>query len=685
MINLSNFHVGNLQDYLNSLYKDLRQYDLVAFWEDVCRDFTVKELLLSSTSSLLTEPRHRRNKARLAESASGSDRLTALLSKAQTEIEKRDEIGLFSCGRKNGTHELAGQRVLQVATIIRNLSFEEDNIRVLARNVTCLRFCLLCASSEWCNLNQMGFDILGNIAGDIMIEEPLATDTCVKEVLLSTLTACISSDDRFQVISSLDILNKLCLTESNEDVIESVLSERRSRVYDQLVNYLSLHDIHLLISTLECLYSLSCLGESTCNSIVRTHGAVEALVSLVTVEAQSYGPKACILMRVVETVPGASAAQAVAAAQPQPPVQQSQPVTQPQTPQQPQAAVLRPPLPVSPVVTTTSNPGTTIVRGQIVQIQRPQLPQNPLPMSPAAQPQPQIRKVLPVTSSSSVQVQNQQRSLIVTNANGQTQQLIIAGSNQQIALNKSGGLVIATTNSSQATPTTQAPPRSQQPQQPPQPQQQQVQLRVSNDEANRQICLSWLKATYETVNGCSIEQQVMYKQYLASLHKLGRKDVISAQHYAVCVRYPKVEIFKLVQFSHELHSNCRTLFGGSVGPNRKQMPDGAIQYHYDGIQVRKVPLPFRVPPQLQQTQPQSQPAAVKPVSTLPPQPQANQARPVQLPSMPVTTVATTTTSPGSPILTHLLHRKNEAPSIELKVISSSFPKRFCAINQIFKL
>ena len=93
------------------------------------------------------------------------------------------------------------------------------------------------------------------------------------------------------MISSLDILNKLCLLEANEDVIESVLSEQTSRVYDQLVNYLSLHDIHLLISTLECLYSLSCLGESTCNSIVRTHGAVEALVSLVTVEAQSYGPK----------------------------------------------------------------------------------------------------------------------------------------------------------------------------------------------------------------------------------------------------------------------------------------------------------------------------------------------------------------------------------------------------------
>merc|ERR1712223_497654 len=338
------FNHSNLQEYLNGLYKDARQYDLVAFWKDVCRDFSVKELLLSSMYGCMDggsgsggskNSRKSRNQALTDQhSMSGSQRIGALMKRVGEEIDKRDDSGIFASGRKGGTHELPGQRVLQIATIIRNLSFEEDNVPVLAKNLTCLRFCLLCASSEWCNLNQIGFDILSNVASDIIIEET-ASDTCVNEVLLSTLTASISSDDRFQVISSLDILNKLCLLEANEDKIESVLSERTSRVYDQLVNYLSLHDIHLLISTLECLYSLSCLGESTCKSIVRTHGAVEALVSLVTVEAQSYGPKACILMRVVETVPGASAASAAAstsgavAAAPQPQVQQ---------PQQPQAA-----------------------------------------------------------------------------------------------------------------------------------------------------------------------------------------------------------------------------------------------------------------------------------------------------------------------------------------------------------
>ena len=554
------FNHHNLQEYLNDLYKDARQYDLVGFWQDVCRDFTVKELLLDH-SSPSEKGIHRKSRTPKAlVQASGSDRLEALMKRVQTEMgKKKDEM--FSSGRNSGTHETVGQRVLQVATIIRNLSFEEDNVPVLAKNLACLRFCLLCASSEWSNLNQMGFDILSNMASDLIIEES-TLDHCVKEVLLSTLTACISSDDRFQVIASLDILNKLCIRDANEEVIESVLSEQTSRVYDQLVSYLSLHDIHLLISTLECLYSLSCLGESTCNSIVRTHGAVEALVSLVTVEAQSYGPKACILMRVVETVPGASAS-----------LQQQQQVQQQQQLQQ-----LRP---VQMATATTSSaqaqphtpqtPGQPqVVRGQLVQIQKAnpgtpvQLPQTPLPPASATSTpnaQNQVRRILPQGASVASTGQQQFKIVTATTANGQPQQLIISGGQGQITLNK--GLVIAnTTSASSTTNLVQSPaqpvrsqlvqaqtaqtqpspaPAQQQPKPTPQvaqppPQQQQVQLRVSNDEVNRQFCLSWLKATYETVNGTSIEQQVMYKQYLASLHKLGKKDVISAQHYAVCVR-----------------------------------------------------------------------------------------------------------------------------------------------------
>ena len=61
-----------------------------------------------------------------------------------------------------------------------------------------------------------------------------------------------------------------------------------------------------------------------------------------------------------------------------------------------------------------------------------------------------------------------------------------------------------------------------------------------------------------------------------------------------------------------IFKSFRTLFGGSVGPNRKQMPDNSVQYHYDGIQVRKVPLPLRVPLQAQQQSQNSQPQTNQP-------------------------------------------------------------------------
>ena len=60
------------------------------------------------------------------------------------------------------------------------------------------------------------------------------------------------------------------------------------------------------------------------------------------------------------------------------------------------------------------------------------------------------------------------------------------------------------------------------------------------------------------------------------------------------------------------HFSCfikfRTLFGGSVGPIRKQLPNGQFQNVYEGVKLRAQPLPLRVPTSPQQTasQPQTQ-------------------------------------------------------------------------------
>ena len=447
----------------------------------------------------------------------------------------------------------------------------------------------------------MGFDILSNIATEVVLEEASGTDSCVTDVLLSTLTTCLSSDDRFQVISSLDVLTKLCLPEVNENFIGKMLTvDQTQHMYEQLVGYLSLHDIHLLISTLECLYSLSCLGEATCNCIIRTQGAVDALVSLITVEAQSYGPKACILMRVVETVPGSAALAAAhggmtASIEQQIPHDSvpspssgasnlsshqltlaSKPIVQPvtttiqlQQTQRPLATSASPSLQSTHVIGNQQ----TILRGQLVQRQI-QVPaqqgnqqqvmtltrQQPLQIN--SQPMPQhvlsqtTQQPVIVTQQQLLQQQQQQKTnlqqqSIVISARPQQQQKIMVLSQQpqqqmialqqqpqqkQIVTQQGQPVHLQQVQQQMSTGTQQPLTTTQIPVQPLQQQSQQVQLKVSNDESNRQFCLSWLKATYESSSGSSIDQQVMYKQYLASLHKLGKRDVISQQHYAVCIR-----------------------------------------------------------------------------------------------------------------------------------------------------
>jgi len=485
------FNHHNLRDYVSNSYQTVRNYDQVKFWRDVCKEKTVLELIYDERN-FYPKPcvdgegssfKPVRNDSQIDDDmpTTGKQRIEALKARAEAELDDQDDE-LFSGGRGNGTKELTGQRVLQVATVIRNLSFEEDNSPVLAKNLTCLRFVLLCVNSSWANLNQMGFDILSNIASCVQLEEP--SEDAVTDLLFQTLSRCIGAQDRFQVISSLDVLNKLCGQQQNEDFLVRLLDQA---VYGQLTEYLSLHDIHLLITVLECLYSLTSLGEIPCTALVKTHSAIELLVSLVTVEAQSYGPKACILMRVVETVPGTTAA----GAQPAP---------------------------------NTSGAAMPATSATGLPLRAPMLPTQPLP-------QPQVSNILP------------RHPMPLTRP---PMPVAAQGGAPQMAAPRPAG-----------------PPGSQQ-----------VQLRVSNDEPHRVFCLSWLKATYEPCPGKSIEQNIMYKQYLASMHRMGRKEVISAQHYALCIR---------------------TLFGGSTGPNKKAVGD-KIENHYTGIQVRAQPLPLKLTP-----------------------------------------------------------------------------------------
>lgn len=145
------------------------------------------------------------------------------------KLDPERDRELFCLGRTLGTQEYVGQRVLQVATILRNLSFIEENVPVLVKNKTYVRFFLLCASSRWAHLRNLGLDMLCNLATDFLVRD-LPNDK-LAAWLLRIVGLCLQSEDRACCISSLEVLNKLSQNEANE---EAMLKHLESNVYEKV-------------------------------------------------------------------------------------------------------------------------------------------------------------------------------------------------------------------------------------------------------------------------------------------------------------------------------------------------------------------------------------------------------------------------------------------------------------------
>jgi AT-rich interactive domain-containing protein 2 len=142
-----------------------------------------------------------------------------------------DDTELFCVGRTLGTQDPYGQRVLQIASILRNLSFTPENAAILGRNRCFLRFVLLCVRASWSNLHQLGFDTLGNIANEIVLKD---AGERLTSVMLSCVARGIDSQDRFVVISCLEILNKVSQQDLNEETLTLGLDDS---VYELICRY----------------------------------------------------------------------------------------------------------------------------------------------------------------------------------------------------------------------------------------------------------------------------------------------------------------------------------------------------------------------------------------------------------------------------------------------------------------
>lgn len=292
-----------MREIFVEFYTNVRKHSLQSFWTDCLAD--KPEILELSYEDYFQSP----SKAKTADSTSGHPPVRLRSNERDTfedglnirpnELsEDFTDMDYLNLKRGLGTHDYIGQRVHQVTSIFRNLSFFDENLPTLAKNRTFIRFLVMCSNIRWGNLHQMGLDMLGNIAIELDLWDPSVDD--LTRCLLATISDGLQSPDRGVIISCLEILYKLCQKTSNEDYLHKCLDKK---IYRQICMYLSLNDIMLLLYTLECVFALTSLGEKTCFAIVQINGVIDTLVSLVSVEAQSYGPDGCILMRVVETVP----------------------------------------------------------------------------------------------------------------------------------------------------------------------------------------------------------------------------------------------------------------------------------------------------------------------------------------------------------------------------------------------
>ncbi|XP_031339468.1 AT-rich interactive domain-containing protein 2-like isoform X2 [Photinus pyralis] len=540
------YNHSSLRQLFTNCYDKIRQHSLDSFWKDIieteeCLDLTNENDFVTSNLDIRRSPNFSIKCNSNLENTSTAESIENSILKTDTLVntfapstsctldrrESSDSTNdnsvnlckgqffqfyqstsdkeFFNLGRALGTQDYIGQRVLQVASILRNLSFIEENIPVLSSNRTFVRFLILCSNARWMNLQNLGLDMLGNISCEFLMKD-LHADK-ISMALVRLITKGLESDDRAFCIASLDSLNKLSQKEANEEILARALD---SCVYRRVCSFLTLQDVMVLVYTLECLYSLSSLGERPCNLIVNIHGVIDTLVSLVTVEGKSYGPKACIGMKLVETVPGGGSN-----------VSQSVSVASSSTTPTTTTSITTTSSPSSTVTTTVSTTTTTLV------------------------------------SVSASVIQTTPTKAVVSSA--PTRNIQIAP--QRVIITH-----VATT------PTTTSTTQVTQIISP----QQLVQQQHAHQQAiqeNEQFALAWIRATYEPCNGGRVEQQELYKHYINSCAKIGRRGVIAPLHFPRCVR---------------------SVFGGTVGPNPVKGVSATDAQYYEGIKVRVQPLVISV-------------------------------------------------------------------------------------------
>ncbi|XP_028968254.1 AT-rich interactive domain-containing protein 2 [Galendromus occidentalis] len=206
-----------------------------------------------------------------------------------------DEDDLFNLNSEVSPRDAEAQRVLRIALILHNLSFEEANAQILAQNQGFLRMMMLSSLSRWASLRQVGLDCLSNIAPHLQLN--VHDDLCCRSLLRLTVDGILKSEDRGLVTRCLDILAHLAQCENNHGTL---VAELDATLFERLLELLTVHDVLLIIHSLETLFALTELGDGICERLVAIRHAIGIIVSMLSLDPISYGSSAQRGMKIVE-------------------------------------------------------------------------------------------------------------------------------------------------------------------------------------------------------------------------------------------------------------------------------------------------------------------------------------------------------------------------------------------------
>uniref|UniRef100_A0A0N4Z678 ARID domain-containing protein n=1 Tax=Parastrongyloides trichosuri TaxID=131310 RepID=A0A0N4Z678_PARTI len=179
-------------------------------------------------------------------------------------------------------------RVLHTTKIIRELSFDNDNRKVLKRNINLLTFLMCIAFSRYECLHQNVMDTLSNLSEDLELNDLLISNNHFG-CFLKLIKSCLLSKDRMKICFGLEILGNIASKEGNEMFVTDLLVNEKE-IIQQISLLLVPMDVMSLTHTLETIYDLTSMGPTMCDLFAKDNGILKQLYALLTVEANKFGP-----------------------------------------------------------------------------------------------------------------------------------------------------------------------------------------------------------------------------------------------------------------------------------------------------------------------------------------------------------------------------------------------------------